>query len=182
MPSHSKPNRQNQRTNRLVFSAFSHLMQSKSYDEIRVVDIVQQANIGKSTYYDHFKDKDDLLLKSLVAPLNVMARGLLGYSSHAELESTLDHIWEKRSWARVGLRREIRHIFEKNLQNRLMQLVADNDCEQEGIDLCFMSAGLLSVLNQWVNGRLSLSSAQLALWIVSSNSDQPKLNQKGQPK
>jgi AcrR family transcriptional regulator len=36
------------------------LMQEKDFASIRVQDVLDRAGVGRSTFYEHFKDKDDL--------------------------------------------------------------------------------------------------------------------------
>ena len=57
-----KVDRHSQRTRHLLGEALVVLMKQKRYDSITVQDIIDQANVGRTTYYAHFKDKEDLLL------------------------------------------------------------------------------------------------------------------------
>ncbi len=56
-----KVDRRSQRTQRLVFAAFTELVTEKPYDEILVQDILDRAGIGRTTFYAHYYDKDDVL-------------------------------------------------------------------------------------------------------------------------
>ncbi len=49
------------RTRELLRSALLSLVQEKGYDRITVQDILDRADIGRSTFYAHYRDKDDLL-------------------------------------------------------------------------------------------------------------------------
>jgi AcrR family transcriptional regulator len=49
------------RTRELLRRALLSLIQEKGYDRITVQDILERADIGRSTFYAHYRDKDDLL-------------------------------------------------------------------------------------------------------------------------
>jgi len=49
------------RTQDLLRRALLALIQEKGYDRITVQDILDRADIGRSTFYGHYRDKDDLL-------------------------------------------------------------------------------------------------------------------------
>jgi AcrR family transcriptional regulator len=53
------------RTQRSLTEALFSLMQSKGYDRITVQDIIDRADVGRSTFYAHYETKDDLLLSSM---------------------------------------------------------------------------------------------------------------------
>lgn len=53
--------RRSLRTRQLLSSALSELMLSRRYESISVQEITDRANVGRSTFYAHFTDKDDLL-------------------------------------------------------------------------------------------------------------------------
>ncbi len=54
-----------QRTRTALYDALVHLIRIKPYRDISVDDILRQADVGRSTFYAHFRSKDELLERSL---------------------------------------------------------------------------------------------------------------------
>ena len=48
------------------------LLTVKNYDEISIKDIVERANVGRSTFYAHYQDKDDLLRNGFERALDML--------------------------------------------------------------------------------------------------------------
>jgi AcrR family transcriptional regulator len=69
-----KADRRSQRTWRILHDALIALMQEKRYDSITVQDIIDQANVGRSTFYAHFQDKEDLAVSMLVHMLDMLTQ------------------------------------------------------------------------------------------------------------
>lgn len=53
------------RTQRALSEALFDLIQVKRYDRITVQDIIDRADVGRSTFYAHYQTKDELLLSSI---------------------------------------------------------------------------------------------------------------------
>lgn len=53
--------RRSQRTRQLLSEALRELILTKRWEAITVSEIAERANVGRSTFYAHFTDKDDLL-------------------------------------------------------------------------------------------------------------------------
>jgi len=53
--------RRQKKTRQAVYDAFTGLLEEKNYSNITVQEILDRADIGRSTFYAHFETKDDLL-------------------------------------------------------------------------------------------------------------------------
>lgn len=51
-----------QKTKRILSEALIALILEKGYEKVTVRDIIDKANVGRSTFYSHYEDKDQLLL------------------------------------------------------------------------------------------------------------------------
>src|SRR5262245_24475290 len=56
-----RTDRRVRRTRDLLRSAFVSLVHEKGYDRVTVQDILDRADVGRSTFYAHYRDKEDLL-------------------------------------------------------------------------------------------------------------------------
>ena len=61
----SRPDRRVNRTRRALKEALTDLILETGYEGVTVQDVLDRADIGRSTFYAHFIDKDDLLMAIL---------------------------------------------------------------------------------------------------------------------
>lgn len=64
-PPSPRPDRRRARTRAQFFDALIALIFERGYDPITIQDIADRANLGRATFYLHFRDKDDLLFSIL---------------------------------------------------------------------------------------------------------------------
>jgi AcrR family transcriptional regulator len=57
--------RRKRRTRKLLQSSILQLVLEKKYEQIMIEDITENVNLGRTTFYLHYKDKDELLYESL---------------------------------------------------------------------------------------------------------------------
>lgn len=58
----TKTDRRVQRTRELLQKALIELISERGYDEITIQEIVDRANVARTTFYVHYNSKDDLFL------------------------------------------------------------------------------------------------------------------------
>ena len=73
---HRKPDVRVRRTHERLGSALVALIQEKSIDDVTVQEVLDRASVGRSTFYLHFRDKNDLLLSQLEKFLEMMSTAL----------------------------------------------------------------------------------------------------------
>lgn len=79
--------RRQQKTREAIFKAFGRMLEKKSYNHITVQEIIDEANIGRSTFYAHFETKDDLL--------NAICRQIFGHVFSDVLNAEEHHDFSK---------------------------------------------------------------------------------------
>ena len=73
MPEKPSPDRRVRRTRGLLHGALASLIHEKPYDDIVVKEILGRANVGRSTFYAHYRDKDELLERGIREMLHLDA-------------------------------------------------------------------------------------------------------------
>jgi AcrR family transcriptional regulator len=82
-----KTDRRSRRSRRLIVDALLALMREKRYDRITVQEIIDRADVGRSTFYAQFQNKEDVLVSEIERVL-----GLLHEQHHGPAEDPIDHL------------------------------------------------------------------------------------------
>ena len=69
-----KHDRRSERTRHILAHALVELMLERRYVDLTVQDILDRANIGRSTFYAHYWDKDDLLAGTIQRMIEALSR------------------------------------------------------------------------------------------------------------
>lgn len=92
--------RRQKKTRQAVYDAFAALLEVKTYSNITVQEIIDKANIGRSTFYSHFETKDELL-KALCTEI----------FDHVFAEDQTKENTHDFSSGKKGIKAEITHIL-----------------------------------------------------------------------
>ena len=83
----TKIDRRVQRTRELIQKALMELINEQRYDAITIQDIVNRANVGRTTFYLHYNSKDELFMSCHEAVVRDFHIGALHPLSREELLS-----------------------------------------------------------------------------------------------
>ena len=83
----TRTDRRVQRTRELLQKALLELISERRYDAITIQDIVDRANVGRTTFYLHYNSKDQLLMSCHEAMVRQFPLGALHPLSREELLS-----------------------------------------------------------------------------------------------
>jgi AcrR family transcriptional regulator len=130
-PEHA-PDRRVQKTRKLLHEALVSLLHEKNYDDIVVKEVLDRANVGRSTFYTHFRDKDDLLVNGIRDILNLIRSSKLPASGDWR-EKLLwfslpiyEHIDEHRRRNKLKIGPRGRIVLHEQLQRVLVELIASS--------------------------------------------------------
>ncbi|MDO5330653.1 MAG: TetR/AcrR family transcriptional regulator [Bacillota bacterium] len=102
------------RTKETIYAAFRELLSEENYMSISASQIIERANIGRATFYAHFKDKDDLM--------NSLCRDIFEHIFEDEPEKEEGHDFSDSD---NGPTTKLTHLFyhlEENKDDFLMTL------------------------------------------------------------
>ncbi|WP_405159887.1 TetR/AcrR family transcriptional regulator [Nocardia sp. NBC_01499] len=145
------------RTKSLLHQALIELMLERGYDRISVRDILHRADVGRSTFYAHFRDKDDLLLLSSTDYLRaaVTAPGtdtdvttpLAPVHTLFQLAAANPEVYQALVGRKSGalLLRTTREMVAEILAERLAELLDMDEAEFDST-VTFLSWGVVGVL------------------------------------
>lgn len=92
------------RTRAAILDSFNSLFLARRYDDIAVSDIIHGAGVGRSTFYEHFRNKDELLRHSMGWLMDALADALTdGPHVRGRILGVLEHIRDSVRVARPFL-------------------------------------------------------------------------------
>ena len=159
--------RRKAKTIKAIRTAFADLLNAKRYSEITVQDILDRADVGRSTFYEHYKTKDELLHSVLDEIFAHVFSHHLAPETHHDFSHADDyehvvvhmfyHFAEDKGELKGILRSESKEIFVADLRTHLQALVYDyifkvyqSDKFDEGLLVDHLIGTLTSLTLWWL--------------------------------
>jgi AcrR family transcriptional regulator len=169
------------RSRDLLFRALVALILEKGYDRITVQDILDRADVGRSTFYEHYRSKDELLLSATGAlrsmidqavgatpetgasiPMLQAAKALFGKIDDAEHRRLYRALLGTRG-SELTLR-TLRKVLATAFGDHLQSRGATKDQRHIEAAGVFAANGLVGLLTWWLDSRAPLSGDEMN-WI-----------------
>lgn len=179
--------RRQKKTREAIFAAFTTLLSEKNYNQISVQDIIDEADIGRTTFYAHFETKDYLLkdlCEELFGHIIDTAMGLphghYHYSCGSETDSVflhlLRHLQENDRNILELLSSQNNEIFLSYFKSDLKKLIltqyADKGalksvCLPEDYLVNHISSSFVETVDWWLSHGMRETPEQLTEYFLS---------------
>jgi AcrR family transcriptional regulator len=165
-----------QKTKRSLRDALIGLAREKPYDAIAVKEILDRANVGRSTFYAHFRDKHDLLESGIHEMLRSVYGGPRTGSARERMVAfslpILTYIDEHRRADGPRMTRQGRGVMHARMRDVLATLIAEDveSAARAGQSTTPMPADLVArhvastfvlVLDWWIEREPGLKPAEV---------------------
>jgi len=165
--------RQTERTRAAIISTFSEMVFTTHYENIKMSDIARRANVGRSTIYQHYRDKDAVLLDSMDWILVGLSSCVNSSAPNEEIVALLQHIWEHRDKARNiffgSTGQKLERALSTKIASQIVVATKESDWLVSPIFVANqIAASLFSILRSWVVADASASAQQLAQHLCGS--------------
>ena len=176
----TKTDRRVQRTRELLQKALIDLIGVKGYDAITIQDIVDRANIGRTTFYLHYNSKDELFIscheamvsKFLIAPLHPLSQEeLLSPVAPQGLKSAYQHLEDSRAMLyaifqgkdSLLIMRQIRDWNAREIEANLRTVFAEAESTIP-LDVLanYLAGAQIALMHWWLEKRQPHTLANLA--------------------
>ncbi len=155
-----------------LMRAFTTLLLSRGYEGVTPLDVAQAAGVSRSTLYEHFAGKEDMLRQSLLPILAPLSDCVDRPDVLPRLELTLEHIRDSRRMARGLLGGRARIVAARTLAQlievRLGQVPAARSTIPRALVASYLTNGILGLLDEWLSGRNASPASALARALQAS--------------
>ena len=175
--SEEKVDKRVQRTREALRKSLMQLIDEKGYDSVTIQDIVDRANMGRTTFYLHYESKDDLLLDHHVdfasgLTLRSLSRNeLMCESPPVELILFLEKLAADKSIYFAITRGKDAEIIVRGIRQQMVSMLADSlesafpeTDSKFALDLLtnYIVGAQLSLIDWWLGNRNNHSAQAVA--------------------
>lgn len=165
-----KTDRRSQRTRHLLSAAMVELIREKDYGTITVSDIIERANVGRSTFYAHYRDKDDLFVGELDRVIELLSQRIPGQNEMPFFPSLglFQHVGEEIELYKALVWTPGIDLLIKHMQKSLSQRI-EHGLEKSGqayeiplpVLSNFIAGNFLTLLKWWLENKRTYSPEQM---------------------
>ncbi len=123
------PDRRVQRTRHALRDAMISLQAECGWDRISIQALCERANIGRSTFYQHFQNKEELLaagFDDLRAWLRAQSPpAAASADTMSFVRGLIEHVYEQRKLFKATIGRSSGHIVQKRFRKMVCQLIEE---------------------------------------------------------
>src|SRR4051794_21484334 len=158
------------RTDKTLAAALSALALEKGYSLVTIRDITERADVAYSTFFRHYHDKDDLLMKMIESGVESL-RNLMTQSggSSAETGGTLlfQHVQENHRFYQVlfsdhGSYRILQQLLDTIAQEMLKtHPLADTGSIPQEIVTNHVVSSVFALIKWWLDHRMPYSAEKM---------------------
>ena len=116
--------RRKTRTRQAIHTAFRDLLIERGYAKLTIAGVIARANVGRSTFYEHFSTKHDLLNASLATPFAPLAAIVGSAEPSATLLPLLNHFRQNQAVVRCLFLAPTRTVVGRSLADQIAQKLA----------------------------------------------------------
>ncbi|WKZ35079.1 MAG: TetR/AcrR family transcriptional regulator [Anaerolineales bacterium] len=167
-----KNDRRSQRTRQLISDAFVELLLEKGYEAMSIRDVIERANVGRSTFYSHFRDKEELFVSQLDRLLEALSRHLP--QEHVEQNpffpslGLFQHIQEQQNLFRALSWTSGVDILTKHLQKSMSEKIEEK-LQSSGqtyevpapVMANFLAGSFLTLVKWWLDNKMLYSPEEM---------------------
>lgn len=170
------------RTKAALLTAFRQILFERGFENVAVRDIAARADVGRSTFYEHYTGKEDILGASMSKFLAVFASTVERDSPPGDLAQVLDHLWSNRRLTDAIFsgtpRKVLGRTLAQQLETRLEQMAVGEPGFPLRLASIQLAEGQLALVEAWLRRKSPCATAQLAraLHATSRASAQALLN------
>lgn len=159
-----------ERTREALEGAFIRLIfEGRRYDRITIADLIARAGVGRSTFYEHYRNKDELLAATIRYPFSGVAAAVDANAGIATLRDALLHFEGNRVHAKAvftgGARRQIVRALAAMFEDRLRARARASGVVPPatlGVVATALAEGVLATIVAWLGAELAGDAAKIA--------------------